>query len=89
MSLPDNAQNEAIVLTTIKLAHSLGLEVVAEGVENEGALRLLAGAGCEQAKGYLLSKPLSPKDFGRWLVEYKPLSYADRRTGARPFRKGA
>jgi diguanylate cyclase (GGDEF)-like protein len=89
MSLPDNAQNEAIVLTTIKLAHSLGLEVVAEGVENEGALRLLAGAGCEQAQGYFLGKPLSPEDFGRWLVEYKPVSYADRRTGARPFRKGA
>jgi EAL domain-containing protein (putative c-di-GMP-specific phosphodiesterase class I) len=87
MSLPENAQNEAIVCTTIKLAHSLGLEVVAEGIENEEALRLLAGAGCEQAQGFFMSKPLPPADFEQWLTDYEPVSFKERRTGARPFEK--
>lgn len=89
MSLPENAQNEAIVRTTVKLAHSLGLEVVAEGVENEEALRLLAGAGCEQAQGFFMSKPVSPADFERWLADYEPVFFKERRTGSRPFRKEA
>ena len=89
MSLPDNSQNEAIVRATIKLAHSLGLEVVAEGVENEGALRLLAGAGSEEAQGYFLSKPVPPEEFDKWLSEYKPVAGLERRAAARPFRKEA
>jgi diguanylate cyclase (GGDEF)-like protein len=89
MSLPENAQNEAIVRTTVKLAHSLGLEVVAEGVENEEALRLLAGAGCEQAQGFFMSKPLAPADFEQWLANYEPMPFRERRTGSRPFRKKA
>ena len=87
MSLPENAQNEAIVCTTIKLAHSLGLEVVAEGVENEEALRLLAGAGCEQAQGFFMSKPMPPADFEQWLSDYEPVSFKERRKGLRPFEK--
>ncbi len=89
MSLPENAQNEAIVRTTIKLAHSLGLKVVAEGVENEEALQLLAGAGCEQAQGYFLSKPVYPEVFEQWLADYVPKQYAERRADTRPFRQKA
>lgn len=85
MSLPENTQNEAIVRTTIKLAHSLELEVVAEGVENEEALRFLAGAGCEQAQGFFLSKPVPPENLEQWLADYKPVQWAERRTGSRPF----
>jgi diguanylate cyclase (GGDEF)-like protein len=89
MSLPDNVQNEAIVGTTIKLAHSLGLEVVAEGVENEATLRFLAGAGCEQAQGFFLSKPVAPEALEQWLAEYEPVRCMERRTDSRPFRKEA
>jgi EAL domain-containing protein (putative c-di-GMP-specific phosphodiesterase class I) len=46
-----------LVRSTIDLAHSLGLRVVAEGVEDEEALELLAGLGCDLAQGYLISKP--------------------------------
>jgi EAL domain-containing protein (putative c-di-GMP-specific phosphodiesterase class I) len=89
MSLPESDQNEAIVRTTIRLAHSLELEVVAEGVENKEALRLLSGAGCEQAQGYFLSKPVDPEAFNEWLAEYKPVRCPERRIGSRPFRKNA
>jgi diguanylate cyclase (GGDEF)-like protein len=46
-----------LVRSTIELAHSLGLRVVAEGVEDEEALELLASLGCDLAQGYLISKP--------------------------------
>ncbi len=43
---------------TVLLAHKLGLEVVAEGVENEAQLKFLLSIGCEKVQGYLISRPL-------------------------------
>ena len=43
---------------TVLLAHKLGLEVVAEGVETEAQLKFLISIGCEKVQGYLISKPL-------------------------------
>lgn len=43
---------------TVLLAHKLGLEVVAEGVETEAQLKFLLSIGCEKVQGYLISKPL-------------------------------
>jgi EAL domain-containing protein (putative c-di-GMP-specific phosphodiesterase class I) len=40
------------------MAHTLGLAVIAEGVENEGQKHFLRGLGCEQAQGYLFSRPV-------------------------------
>jgi EAL domain-containing protein (putative c-di-GMP-specific phosphodiesterase class I) len=48
----------ALVRSTIDLAHALGLRVVAEGVEDDESLELLAELGCDLAQGYLISKPL-------------------------------
>lgn len=89
LSLPDNAQDAAIVRATVDLAHSLNLEVVAEGVENEEALRMLSGIGCEQAQGYFMGKPVPPTMFLSWMSEFKPVSYEDRRAGDRPFMRSA
>lgn len=89
MTLPDDTQNEEIVRATLQLASSLGLDVVAEGVENEQAMRFLSGAGCQQAQGYFLSKPVPPDDFLGWLRSYEAIGYPDRRDRRRPFRKGA
>ena len=43
--------------STIKLAHSLGLRVVAEGVEDESCLNLLMDLDCDVVQGYLISSP--------------------------------
>jgi diguanylate cyclase (GGDEF)-like protein len=47
----------AIVQSTLELAHSLGLRVVAEGVEDLASLELLRDLGCDLAQGYLISRP--------------------------------
>jgi diguanylate cyclase (GGDEF)-like protein len=46
-----------LVRATIKLGHALGLDVVAEGVEDDGALRLLRELGCDIAQGYGIARP--------------------------------
>ncbi len=56
-----------IVRSTIELGHSLGLKVVAEGVEDDGVLRLLRQLGCDQAQGYFMSPPLSASRLEEWL----------------------
>jgi len=54
-SRPDDA---AITLAIIGLAHSLKLEVIAEGVETAAQLAFLQGHGCDQIQGYYFSRPL-------------------------------
>lgn len=52
-----------IVSSTIEMAHHLGLEVVAEGVETKQILRVLAELNCDTIQGYLLSRPVSAEQF--------------------------
>jgi EAL domain-containing protein (putative c-di-GMP-specific phosphodiesterase class I) len=51
-------EDEAIVLAMVRLAHALGIEVVAEGVESDVQLTRLQDIGCDFAQGYLLQVPL-------------------------------
>ena len=85
MTILEDEENEAIVRTTIDLAHSLKLEVVAEGVEDESTIRRIASLGCEQGQGYYLSKPVSPDDFILWLDAFKPKTFHERRKTKRAF----
>ena len=85
MSLSEDDHNDAIVRTTIELAHGMGLDVVAEGVEDKAALRRLARYGCEQAQGYHFSKPLPPDEFLAWLRDFEPQRIAERRRKGRAF----
>lgn len=59
-----------VVNAIIQLAHSLDMEVVAEGVETSEQARLLRDAGCDEMQGYYFSKPLDPEalaDYARRL----------------------
>jgi diguanylate cyclase (GGDEF)-like protein len=63
----------AIVRSVIALADSLGLRVVAEGVEDERTWRLLAAAGCHAAQGWFHARPMPAPDLAVWLSRYRPL----------------
>jgi diguanylate cyclase (GGDEF)-like protein len=58
---------ESIVISTLHLAHALGLALVAEGVEDQETLDALAGLGCDVVQGYHLSRPLPAAAFEDWL----------------------
>jgi len=68
--LPDNRKDVAIVRATIELAHNLGIEVLAEGVESRPAMRWLASMGCERAQGFLISRPMPAETFSQWVDHY-------------------
>jgi EAL domain-containing protein (putative c-di-GMP-specific phosphodiesterase class I) len=57
----------AVVRSIVELGHSLGLVVVAEGVEEDAARDQLAEMGCDIAQGYLISRPLSEDRLEAWL----------------------
>ncbi len=62
-------RSAAIVATAVTLGHALGLEVVAEGVEDEASLELLRSLGCDTAQGYHLGRPLPADGFAAWVRE--------------------
>ena len=89
MELARSEQDLAIVRTTIELAHNLRLDVVAEGVEDEDTIRRLSSAGCEQAQGYFIGKPMTSEALIAWYQDYKPVAYEDRRRENRAFADSA
>ncbi len=62
-----DANDAAICSAAIRLGHSLNIGVIAEGVETEDQLRCLEEQGCEEAQGFLFSKPLAPEAFADFL----------------------
>jgi diguanylate cyclase (GGDEF)-like protein len=64
--LDETSEDAVIVRSTIEMSHSLGLKVVAEGVEYEPSLRLLERWGCDTVQGYFISRPLSAEAFELW-----------------------
>ncbi|MCO4758214.1 MAG: EAL domain-containing protein [Oceanospirillaceae bacterium] len=69
--LIDDAEDRAISEAIIALGKSLGLQVIAEGVELEGQADILIHEGCDQAQGYLYGKPMSAEQFSL-LASAKP-----------------
>jgi predicted signal transduction protein with EAL and GGDEF domain len=63
-----NKNDFTIVRSTIKLAHDLGLRVIAEGVEDQATWDLLVGLGCDLAQGYHMSRPLTEPNLRVWLA---------------------
>jgi len=68
----DGDGNDVIVRSTVALAHSLGLPVIAEGIECPDQLRRLRSLGCEFGQGYLFSRALSEKDTRSLLKSWSP-----------------
>jgi len=60
-------ESEILVLTIINLADTLGLEIIAEGIETQNQVDFLLEAGCREGQGYLLSKPLPKSEFEAWV----------------------
>jgi EAL domain-containing protein (putative c-di-GMP-specific phosphodiesterase class I) len=63
-------QDVAIVRAIVDLAGSLGMRVVAEGVENQPTLQRLAGLGCDRVQGFLFSRPLPAADVLSWMENH-------------------
>ena len=85
MGLEDNADDETIVRSVVDLGLNLGLDVVAEGVENERVWRLLRQMGCTQVQGYYLTRPIPAEDFPAWLADYRRTRWpATDRLSSRP-----
>ncbi|MFI1378585.1 putative bifunctional diguanylate cyclase/phosphodiesterase [Embleya sp. NPDC020886] len=65
-----NEEDAAIVCSIVQLAHSLGLRVVAEGVEDEATYQRLRELGCDAAQGWLMSKALPSAEATAWLLRH-------------------
>lgn len=74
-----NKTDKNMVEAIINIAHNLGLEVVAEGVESESQLAVLSEFGCEMLQGYLFSRPLTPAKFEKLLLA-ENLSHSRKKT---------
>ena len=68
-ALTSDPRTAAVVRSTLDLAHQLGLETVAEGIEDPEALSVLADWGCDVAQGYYIAKPMPADLLARWLTE--------------------
>ncbi len=74
-NLEHDAANVALCEAIIVMAHKLGLQVIAEGVETRQQFDLLRGAGCDYGQGYLFGEPLPAEEF-EILLQHRPLSQA-------------
>jgi len=78
MDLDTNDDAKAIVDAVLKLAHAIGLKVVAEGVETIRQRDILIELGCDEFQGYLFARPMSARALMLWAVDDKPAKNAFR-----------
>jgi EAL domain-containing protein (putative c-di-GMP-specific phosphodiesterase class I) len=69
-----DARDASIVRSSIELAHSLGIGVVAEGVETGSICDLLREAGCDEAQGYHFARPMPPDQLLAWMCDRDPIA---------------
>ncbi|HEY7923481.1 MAG TPA: EAL domain-containing protein [Vicinamibacteria bacterium] len=82
-----DADDASVVTAVIAVAHSLGLRVIAQGVESEAQVVLLRSLGCDEVQGFLWSPPVPPAQCERLLVQgVLPAAVPSRR--AAPARRG-
>ncbi len=90
MDLEHSADARAVVDAVIKLAHALGLKVVAEGVENPRQQQVLAEMQCDELQGFLFAKPMSARALLLWAMNdrddaavFKPSLFDETRQSER------
>lgn len=91
-AMTDSPRNRAIVTSTLRLAHALGLVLVAEGAEDQRTVDALTELGCDLMQGYHLSRPLPPEQRLSWLRQRTPAVPSPRQphsTGTGTGTKGA
>ena len=72
MNMEHDADDAAIVRSTIDLAHNMGLRVVAEGIESVAVWNLLAAMGCDHGQGYFMSRPIPAAQLQQWIAGWTP-----------------
>ena len=68
-AIENSGSDEVIVRAIINLGHSLGLMVIAEGVETQAQLQRLRSLGCDQVQGDLVSPPIAAEMFDQWVSD--------------------
>jgi EAL domain-containing protein (putative c-di-GMP-specific phosphodiesterase class I) len=69
LHMHDDPNDAIIVRSVIDLGHNLGLQTVAEGIEDRDTWEQLTNLGCDSAQGYFLARPMPAAVFGAWLRE--------------------
>ena len=69
MDIEHSADARAVVDAVVKLAHALGLKVVAEGIENERQQRILVELGCDELQGFLFARPMTARALLLWALD--------------------
>jgi diguanylate cyclase (GGDEF)-like protein len=87
-NLVQSEGDQVIVHSIIELAKNLGLTSVAEGVESSAALEWLTAAGCDQAQGYHVGRPMASVRFPRWLAGFDASTLTPERNETVPVRAG-
>lgn len=81
--LDEHSRDSAIVRAIIAMAHSMNLQVVAEGVEQDSQLAFLRNQGCDEVQGYLISKPVPAQVLTQLLQRRHGTGKADLSSSAR------
>ncbi len=67
-----SAHHKVLIEATVRVAHSLGMDTVAEGIETEAQATVVAKLGSDKGQGYLYSRPLAAPDLEKWIVINAP-----------------
>jgi CheY-like chemotaxis protein len=76
-----DGDDATITRAVISMAHSLGLKVIAEGVETRAQLEFLAEYGCNEVQGYYFAKPMPAEECGNWVREPRRLKRPQTEAG--------
>jgi EAL domain-containing protein (putative c-di-GMP-specific phosphodiesterase class I) len=69
MEVIERPEAKAVVGAIIELGHSLGMRITAEGVESREQLKHLVAKGCDEAQGFLISRPVGPQQVPALIAE--------------------